>query len=89
MISDGAADADSEDPRVQDRRSTKQAKLPWVVRYVIDGRHRSESFEADRYRGLLLQAFRTAAGSTMPPMNRSHGRHRWPTCAFMSGHDAG
>jgi integrase len=45
---------------VQDRRSTKQAKLPWVVRYIINGRHRSKSFrtriEADRYRGLLLQA---------------------------------
>ena len=45
---------------VQDRRSTTQAKLPWVVRYTIDGRHRSKSFrtriEADRYRGLLLQA---------------------------------
>ena len=24
---------------VQDRRSTAQAKLPWVVRYTIDGRH--------------------------------------------------
>ena len=45
---------------VQDRRSTTQAKLPWVVRYTIDGRHRSKSFrtriEADRYRGRLLQA---------------------------------
>ena len=45
---------------VQDRRSTVQAKLPWVVRYTIDGRHRSKSFrtraEADRYRSLLLQA---------------------------------
>ena len=45
---------------VQDRRSTKQAKLPWMVRYIIDGRHRSKSFrpriEAERYRGLLLQA---------------------------------
>ena len=45
---------------VQDRRSTKQAMLPWVVRYIIDGRHRSKSFrtraEAERYRGLLLQA---------------------------------
>ena len=44
---------------VQDRRSTTQAKLPWVVRYTIDGRHRGKSFrtriEADRYRGLLLQ----------------------------------
>ncbi len=47
---------------VQDRRSTAQAKLPWVVRYTIDGRHRSKSFrtriEADRYRGRLLQAVR-------------------------------
>ncbi len=45
---------------VQDRRSTVQAKLPWVVRFTIDGRHRSKSFrtriEADRYRGSLLQA---------------------------------
>jgi len=45
---------------VQDRRSTVQAKLPWVVRYTIDGRHRSKSFrtraEAERYRGPLLQA---------------------------------
>ena len=45
---------------VQDRRSTAQAKLPWVVRCTINGRHRSKSFrtriEADRYRGLLLQA---------------------------------
>lgn len=45
---------------VQDRRTTVQAKLPWVVRYTIDGRHRSKSFrtraEADRYRSLLLQA---------------------------------
>ena len=44
---------------VQDRRSTKQAKLPWVVRHIIDGRHRSKSFrtriEAERYRGLLFQ----------------------------------
>ena len=45
---------------VQDRRSNAQSKLPWVVRYTIDGRHRSKSFrtriEADRYRGTLLQA---------------------------------
>ena len=45
---------------VQDRRTTAQAKLPWVVRYTIDGRHRGKSFrtriEADRYRGMLLQA---------------------------------
>jgi integrase len=45
---------------VQDRRTTAQAKLPWVVRYTINGRHRGKSFrtraEADRYRSLLLQA---------------------------------
>ena len=29
---------------VQDRRSTAGAKLAWVVRYTIDGRHRSKSF---------------------------------------------
>ena len=45
---------------MQDRRSTVQAKLPWVVRYTFDGRYRSKSFrthaEAERYRGPLLQA---------------------------------
>ena len=45
---------------VQDRRTTAQAKLPWVARYTIDGRHRGKSFrtraEAERYRSLLLQA---------------------------------
>ena len=50
---------------VQDRRATVQAKLPWVVRYTIDGRHRSKSFrtriEAERYRGLLLQAVQDRA----------------------------
>ena len=44
---------------VQDRRSTAQAKLPWVG-YTIDGWHRSKSFrtriDADRYCGRLLQA---------------------------------
>lgn len=50
---------------VQDRRSTVQAKLPWIVRYNIDGRHRSKSYrtraEAERYRGLLLQAVHAGA----------------------------
>ena len=45
---------------VQDRRSAVEAKLPWLVRYTIDRRHRSRSFrtriEADRYRGSPLQA---------------------------------
>ena len=48
---------------VQDRRSNTQAKLPWVVRYTINGRHRSKSFrtrmEADRYRGQLLHEVQT------------------------------
>jgi integrase len=45
---------------VQDRRSTKRAKLPWIVRWAIDGRQRTKSFrtraEAERYRSLLLAA---------------------------------
>ena len=45
---------------VQDRRSTAQARLPWIVRRSIEGRQRSKSFrtraEAERYRLLLLQA---------------------------------
>lgn len=45
---------------VQDRRSTLQARLPWIARHSIDGRQRSKSFrtraEAERYRVLLLQA---------------------------------
>ena len=31
---------------VQDRRSTAQAKLPWIARHSIDGRQRSKSFNA-------------------------------------------
>ena len=34
---------------VQDRRSTTQAKLPWVVRFTIDGRHRGKSFRTRRH----------------------------------------
>ncbi|MFN0029777.1 MAG: tyrosine-type recombinase/integrase [Acidimicrobiales bacterium] len=45
---------------VQDRRSTRQAKLPWIVRHKLDGKQRSKSFrtksEADRYRTLLHHA---------------------------------
>jgi hypothetical protein len=33
---------------VQDRRSTTQAKLPWVVRFTIDGRHCGKSFRPRR-----------------------------------------
>ncbi|MGI9017488.1 MAG: tyrosine-type recombinase/integrase [Euzebya sp.] len=42
------------------KRTGDRVKLPHVVRYTIDGRHRSKSFrtnaEADRYRGALLRA---------------------------------
>lgn len=74
---------------VQDRRTTVQAKLPWVVRYTIDGRHRSKSFrtriEADRYRGSLLQAvhagdqFDVASGEpeSWQPALRDVGVHDW------------
>jgi hypothetical protein len=45
---------------VQDRRNADRLRLPWVVRYTIDGTHRSRSYrtkaEAERYRGALLQA---------------------------------
>ena len=45
---------------VQDRRNAERLRLPWVVRYTIDGTHRSKSYrtraEAERYRGALLQA---------------------------------
>src|SRR6266508_1127185 len=45
---------------VQDRRNAERVRLPWVVRYSIDGIHRSKSYrtraEAERYRGALLQA---------------------------------
>jgi integrase len=45
---------------VQDRRSAARIRLPWVVRYSIDGTHRSKSYrtkaEAERYRSALLHA---------------------------------
>lgn len=45
---------------IQDRRSTAQATRPWVVRWSIDGRHRSRSFrrkgEAQRFRSQLDRA---------------------------------
>ena len=45
---------------VQDRRNAERVRLAWVVRYTIDGTHRSKSYrtkaEAERYRGALLQA---------------------------------
>ena len=74
---------------VQDRRSTAQAKLPWVVRYAIDGRHRSKSFrtrtEAERYRGSRLRAdqagdrFDVASGEpeSWQPAFRDLGVHDW------------
>ena len=54
---------------VQDRRARSEAKLPWVVRYTIDGRHRSRAHrtraEAERFRGLLLRA--VEAGDRFDP----------------------
>lgn len=45
---------------VQNRRGADRRKLPYVVRYSVDGRHRSRSFrtkaEAERYRSELLKA---------------------------------
>jgi integrase len=45
---------------VQNRRGADRRKLPYVVRYSIDGRHRSRSYrtkaEAERYRSELLKA---------------------------------
>ena len=45
---------------VQNRRGDDRVRLPYVVRYTIDGRHRSKSLrtkaEAERYRAELLKA---------------------------------
>ena len=45
---------------VQNRRGWLRVKQPYVVRYTIDGRHRSKSYrtkaEAERYRSELLKA---------------------------------
>jgi hypothetical protein len=45
---------------VQNRRGSARVKQPYVVRYTIDGRHRSRSYrtkaEAERYRSELLKA---------------------------------
>ena len=74
---------------VQDRRTNAQAKLPWVARYTIGGRHRSKSFrtriEADRYRSSLLQAvqsgdrFDLVSGEpeSWQPALRDVGVHDW------------
>jgi hypothetical protein len=78
---------------VQDRRTTTQAKLPWVVRYAIDGRHRSKSFrtriEAERYRGSLLQAVMLVTGSTSSPASPSRGSQRCVTSVSTSGRGVG
>lgn len=45
---------------IQKRQGEHRVKLPHVVRYTIDGRHRSKSFrthaEADRYRSALMRS---------------------------------
>ena len=74
---------------VQDRRSFALAKLPWIVRWSIDGRHRSKSFrtksEAERYRSVLLRSvheaerFDPATGEphSWSPTGGGLGVHRW------------
>lgn len=56
---------------VQDRRSTPQATRPWVVRWSVEGRHRSRSFrlkaEAERYRSELFRA--VADGQRFDPLS--------------------
>lgn len=45
---------------IQTRHGTGRVKLPHIIRYTIDGRHRSKSFrthaEADRYRSELMRS---------------------------------
>ena len=74
---------------IQDRRSTKQAKKPWIVRITIEGREKGKAFrtraEADRYRMLLLRAvedgerFDPALGEpkSWQPSLRDELVHRW------------
>ena len=66
---------------VQDRRTTTQAKLPWVVRYTIDGRHRGKSYrtraEAERYRSSLLQAVHAGGRFNVTTGEPESCRHRW------------
>ena len=54
---------------VQNRRGDRRLKMPYVVRYTIDGRHRSRSHrtkaEAERYRVELLKA--AQAGDRFDP----------------------
>lgn len=65
---------------VQDRRSRSEAKLPWVVRYTIDGRHRSRAHrtraEAERFRGVLLRA--VEAGERFDPSTGEPASWRLP-----------
>jgi integrase len=55
---------------VQDRRRFELAKLPWIVRWSMDGRQHSRSWrtraEADRYRSQLLMA--QTAGLVFDPV---------------------
>jgi integrase len=60
VVCDDSADADAQGLRGSGPPFHGKANLPWVVRYTIDGRHRSKSFrtrvESERYGGLLLQS---------------------------------
>ena len=68
---------------VQDRRSTARAKLPWVVRWAIDGRQRTKAFrtrsEADRYRSLLLASVRNGEQFDDTTGEPASGRRRYRT----------
>ena len=74
---------------IQDRRSTKYAKKPWIVRITVEGREKGKAFrtraEADRYRMLLLRAvedgerFDVLLGEPMSwqPSLRDKPIHEW------------
>lgn len=65
---------------VQDRRSSKKLTRPWIVRWSIEGRHRSRSFhrkvEAERYRSELLRAVHD--GVRFDPMTGEPERWQQP-----------
>lgn len=89
VIGDGPTDADHEGGWRTRSPLDGTDEVAWVVRYAIDGRHRSKSFrtrvEAERYRGSLWQAgqagdrFDVASGEpeSWQPALRDLGVHDW------------
>ena len=78
---------------VQDRRNAERVRLPWVVRYTIDGGI-GASLTAPRPRPSAIGApcskrCRTVSGSTSRPVSRSRGSCRWRSFRFISGRDDG